>query len=375
VFINDPIMVPQVLGSKAFGKFDRGVLFSMAQPLVGGSFLAAPDGDTWKYQRRLVQRGFSQKSLAETTRTTTELLEKELFSAWDEYAGTSNPISVLPWMQRMAIDVLGRVAFSHSFDGVASFAPPQSRNLIEVAEKINASTADGSGVSLYEAFTVISTEITKRSQNPLRKLLPNGKYKNACQTFNNTISDVVELRFKLLLEQSAQTGGAKSADSLPTDLLSYLVQKDETGHVLEQKAIVGNIRMFLFTGQDTTASSLSFCLWYIAKHEKVQERLYNEINSLMTQRSGSSSRLSDAELRKLPYLDAVLKEALRLCSPAAVAREALQDVTVTNACGQSYVLPKGVQVHITSFVLQRSPRYWPDRPLEFVPERHYPLRR
>jgi cytochrome P450 len=223
---------------------------------------------------------------------------------------------------------------------------------------------------LYEAFTVISTEITKRSQNPLRKLLPNGKYKNACQTFNNTISDVVELRFKLLLEQSAQTGGAKSADSLPTDLLSYLVQKDETGHVLEQKAIVGNIRMFLFTGQDTTASSLSFCLWYIAKHEKVQERLYNEINSLMTQRSGSSSRLSDAELRKLPYLDAVLKEALRLCSPAAVAREALQDVTVTNACGQSYVLPKGVQVHITPFVLQRSPRYWPDRPLEFVPERH-----
>jgi cytochrome P450 len=132
VFINDPIMVPQVLGSKAFGKFDRGMLFSMAQPLVGGSFLAAPDGDTWKYQRRLVQPGFSQKSLAETTRTTTELLEKELLSAWDEYAGTSNPISVLPWMQRMAIDVLGRVAFSHSFDGVASFAPPQS---IEVAEK------------------------------------------------------------------------------------------------------------------------------------------------------------------------------------------------------------------------------------------------
>ncbi|KAH7514056.1 hypothetical protein FEM48_Zijuj11G0048000 [Ziziphus jujuba var. spinosa] len=96
----------------------------------------------------------------------------------------------------------------------------------------------------------------------------------------------------------------------------------------------------------------------------------SDIKTLLTQELaetiGQGQSMEEKYISKLPYLQAVLKETLRLhpAAPLLLPHQAQMDVEV---CG--YNIPKGTQVFVNSWAISRDPMYWPDRPTEFVPER------
>lgn len=65
---------------------------------------------------------------------------------------------------------------------------------------------------------------------------------------------------------------------------------------------------FIFAGHDTTSSALSRILHRLSLHPEAQHKLREEIMTA----SGQSETLSYDDLIKLPYLDAVIRETLRL---------------------------------------------------------------
>lgn len=70
--------------------------------------------------------------------------------------------------------------------------------------------------------------------------------------------------------------------------------------------------LFFIAGYDTTASTMSFCVYNIATHPKVQERLVAEIVTVL----GDQEPDYDS-IQKLEYLEMCLSETLRL-HPASV---------------------------------------------------------
>jgi cytochrome P450 len=147
------------------------------------------------------------------------------------------------------------------------------------------------------------------------------------------------------------------------DLLSMLLHavdsEDSKSRMTDEQARDEAMVLFL-AGHDTTAAGLTW-FWYImGKYPDLQQRVHAEIESAL-----QNSPPGFADVSKLPYLTAVIKETLRVYPPAigVFAREAKEHTQLGG-----YEIPKGSIVYAFSYVTHRDPRWFPD-PERFDPER------
>jgi cytochrome P450 len=159
---------------------------------------------------------------------------------------------------------------------------------------------------------------------------------------------------KAIVSERRRTGEDKG------DLLSMLVQtRFEDGDSLTDKEIHDQAVTLFFAGHETSANALTWCWYLLARHPEVVARLRAELEAVVGDRPATM-----ADLRRLPYLDQVVKESMRILPPVWVfMKEPVRDTTLGG-----YRIPKGVQVMISPYVTQHDPRFWPE-PDCFRPER------
>lgn len=369
VILSDPDLILDLCGSSKFGRFSKGRLYTLAEPLVGSSFLSEPDGMVWKQQRRLCQPAFGTHMLERATMVSASLLYEDLFPIIDN---NLDKLEISGCMNRLTLDILGHVAFSYPFGGLKALS--------------SAANSGEEGECLYDAFdTIITTIILRARDTPLRPLLPskeNFNFWKASRKLNAVVNNVVQTRLdeQLRSEREGSQKKDKSSSSLrrQKDLLSQLLLRDKDGSRLSKTYIAGNVRMLCFAGHETTSSTLSYALWHLASNRDIQQRLREEIDPLFPQKTTESEGYSGpkyAQLRQLRLLDAVVKETLRLHAPAGVARRTLEEIKIGgNAGGKEYTLPKGIDVMFFPCMVQRLPSQW-EYPEKFCPDRFLRLPR
>jgi len=132
----------------------------------------------------------------------------------------------------------------------------------------------------------------------------------------------------------------------------------ETGRRLSDNEVRDQLLVFMAAGHDTTATTLTYALWQLGRHPDQQARAVAEAAAL------GERELSAEDVAALPYIGAVLHEALRLCPPGpANARTATQDIEV-----DGYRVTAGSLVVYGVAAVQRDPALW-ERAEEFDPER------
>ncbi|KLU85864.1 hypothetical protein MAPG_04884 [Magnaporthiopsis poae ATCC 64411] len=87
----------------------------------------------------------------------------------------------------------------------------------------------------------------------------------------------------------------------------------ETSETLNDDEVVRNLITFLVAGHETTSGMLSFATYYLLKHPETLARTQQEVDEVV-----GREQVTVSHIQKLPYLDAVFREALRL-APTAVA--------------------------------------------------------
>lgn len=130
----------------------------------------------------------------------------------------------------------------------------------------------------------------------------------------------------------------------------------------------------LFAGQDTSAATLSWTLHLLSLYPKVQERLSREIRDTLNAdedfiRSGNHT-VTRKVISKFPYLDAVIKESMRLYPVAPfIARRLQENVVIPTENNDGVMtLPAGSVALVWIYSLHRNPEFW-NRPDDFIPER------
>jgi retinoid hydroxylase len=152
----------------------------------------------------------------------------------------------------------------------------------------------------------------------------------------------------------------QQSQDLGTDALGILLQaKDEDGNGLSLAELKDQILLLLFAGHETLTSAIaSFCL-LLAQHPQVMARARQEQQEL-----SRSQPLTLDDLKQMTYLDAVLKEVLRLLPPVGGGfREAIQTCEFNG-----YQIPKGWTVLYQITQTHKVEELYPDHQ-KFDPER------
>lgn len=160
---------------------------------------------------------------------------------------------------------------------------------------------------------------------------------------------------------SEEKSGSKKREAFLDMLLNAT---DEEGKKLSYKDIREEVDTFMFEGHDTTAAAMNWVLYLLGHHPEAQKKVHQELDEVF---GNTESPVTVDDLKKLRYLECVVKEALRLFPSVPMFARSLKEDCYING----YKLPKGTNVLILTYVLHRDPEIFPE-PDEFRPERFFP---
>jgi len=124
--------------------------------------------------------------------------------------------------------------------------------------------------------------------------------------------------------------------------------------------VVNESRTFMLAGQDSASVAICYTLHHLAKHEDIQEKVVQELNTVFKQ----SCDINMETLSEMKYLEQCIKETLRLCpSIPIIMKKLTEDVKL-----DKHVLPAGLNILIMPGVTHMLEHYYPN-PEKFDPDR------
>ena len=138
------------------------------------------------------------------------------------------------------------------------------------------------------------------------------------------------------------------------DFLQYfLSMKDMSGGSASDEEVASEVGNVLGAGADTTAISLMATLKYLIENPEDYHRVQQEVDEEHRRLNlGTDRETPYAELSKLPFLSAVVKEALRLHS--AIVYQLPRVSTTAGTAIQSHYIPAGVNISMSAAAVNRS---------------------
>jgi cytochrome P450 len=147
------------------------------------------------------------------------------------------------------------------------------------------------------------------------------------------------------------------------DVLSMLLEaRDENGGAMDDKEARDQTMTLIAAGHETTSNALAWTFHLLSQNPAVYDKLMTEVRDVL----GDHAPTLD-DLPKLPYLDSVITESMRVYPPAwTVNRTAIEPFELGG-----YSFPSGTQAIIPQWVVQHEVDVWGD-PENFRPERWTP---
>lgn len=113
--------------------------------------------------------------------------------------------------------------------------------------------------------------------------------------------------------------------------------------------------------------------YYLSMNEKAKAKGCAELDDILgSDSAGAAGRIREDPLilNRLPYIAAIIKEALRMYAPANTVRIGRQDFAIRDSNGECYPTHSWI-VWPDAYVIGRNEKHFPD-PSSFIPERFLP---
>jgi cytochrome P450 len=179
--------------------------------------------------------------------------------------------------------------------------------------------------------------------------MPRPGYEKALAQLDGYLYGLIRER-RQRFARPAESGGQRAGD-----LLTHLVQIPE----MDDDLIRDQILTMLIAGHDTSTALLAWALYLLGQHPDVLARAQREVDGAF----GDGPPTVEA-LNSLYFLDAVIKETLRLYPPIHVGNRFVAEDTGVSG----YELQAGTRVMASIYLSHRDERYW-EAPEAFRPER------
>jgi len=316
-FVNHPDLIEDVLVKNA-RLYHKGRILQANKYLFGEGLLTS-EGDFWLRQRRLAQPAFHRARVEAYAATMVEYAQEHA-AGWQ--AGQERDIH--EEMMQLALRIVGKTLFDADV----------TRDAKEVGETLDLLLR----LAANFGRTILVPLWVPTPRNIRAKL---------------GIKRLEKVIYRIIAEKRAS--GRDTGD-----LLSLLLAvQDEDGTRMNDRQLRDETITLFLAGHETTANTLSWTWWLLAQHPAVERKFHEELHGVL---GGRAPALQD--LPRLPYLNLVLTESLRLYPTAwGMARLAIEEHEIAG-----YPVHPKNGVAFAQWVVHRDAR-WFDAPLEFRPER------
>ncbi|MCD7460499.1 Cytochrome p450 [Datura stramonium] len=194
----------------------------------------------------------------------------------------------------------------------------------------------------------------------------NGERSRLAQSFEYNYGDFIPILrpFERLLEDlERKLANTKSMDNNALKCaIDHILDAQQKGEINEDNVlyIVENINVAAI---ETTLWSIEWGIAELVNHPHIQKKLRDEIDTVL----GPGVQVTEPDTHKLPYLQAVIKETLRLrmAIPLLVPHMNLHDAKLAG-----YDIPAESKILVNAWWLANNPAHW-KKPEEFRPERFF----
>lgn len=321
ILLNHPDWINQVLVIQHH-KFHKSELTRRVTVRMLGQGLLISEGEFWRRQRRLAQPAFHRSRVNEYAATMLELTEAHLRD-WRDVEERN----IGQEMTALTLAIAVRTLFGATL-------PEQAR-----------------GVG--QAMTFLMRYSLRRQRLPFRipETWPTPNNLRA----NRELEFIDSLVYGIISERQAE-GNSNHHNDLLALLMSAM---DEDGTQMTRQQLHDETMTLFLAGHETTAQMLTWTWYALSQHPAVEARLEEELTSVLGTRA-----IEAADVPRLPYLQAVMNESLRLYPPAYImAREVMEPCEIGG-----YTLEPTSTIIFSQWVMQRDPRFYDD-PEVFRPER------
>ncbi|RAK84382.1 cytochrome P450 [Aspergillus costaricaensis CBS 115574] len=295
--------------------------------------------------KRPVSASYSMSTVAEFEPFVDSTI-RTFFARLDGFAANRSMFDISTWLQYYAFDVIGEMTFSKQLGFLQ-----QGRDVEGIIMSLEKTFDYAGKIGQIPWLDYVFLK------NPLWQLIQGG-----------STGAVARFARDRLHERLSQDGSKR--DDFPG------LHKDFLTRFLEAKSIhpdvVDDAQVFSYTvsnvnaGSDTTAISLRAILYYTLKYPRVLSKLQEELHSAL-QSGKITVPVSWKQSQELPYLDAVIKEALRLHPPVGLLLERVVPAEGLQLPNGPF-LPAGTVVGVNPWIIHRHAIFGKEVD-RFVPER------
>ncbi|KAJ0818758.1 putative cytochrome P450 [Helianthus annuus] len=199
---------------------------------------------------------------------------------------------------------------------------------------------------------------------PFLEVFDIGGYKKKMKVAGQEMDNILEGWLQERKREKASGQNQHEGNQVFIDVLISILQdaseEDFPGHD-HDTVIKASCLAILIAASDSMAVTLTWALSLLLNNPKTMKNIQDEIDEHV----GRNRLVQQSDTKKLVYLQAVIKETLRLHPPGplSVPHESTEDCVVSG-----YNIPKGTRLLVNLYKLHRDPNVWSD-PYEFQPER------
>ncbi len=320
VVLNHPDHIKRVLQDKNSNFTKQGTPdLMMLRPMLGEGLMTS-EGDSWLWQRHLIQPGFHRERIEFFGRLMTDATLKML-KQWETRPDSSQSLDLAAELSRLTLNIVAVALFSADISN--------------------------EGDDFSHAVDVMNEYMANFDPTDLGRL---AQFNASQASLNRVVNGII--------------GERRSRQENSGDLLSMLMTAydEKTGEGMSDRQLRDQIFTLLMAGHETTAKSLTWTLYLLDQHPDIAVRLRAELDAVLNGRVANYE-----DLPNMPYTWMVIQEAMRIYPPVWLVSRLCQADDVIGG----YLIPSGSLVIVSPYIMHRHKEFWSD-PETYDPERFSP---
>ncbi|CAN7081333.1 unnamed protein product [Brassica oleracea var. botrytis] len=317
---------------------NRPITKAMEKVMKGGrDIVFAPYGEYWRNMKSLCIVHLLTNKMVRSFDKEREEEINILMEKLEKASSSSSTVNLSQFFITLTSDVMSKVALGRKYSS--------DEGTVDIKTVVRTFSR------VFGSFPVAEYIPSLAWIDWIRRL--DGKAEEVSKTFDDFLEKVV---------QEHDLDVDKKRSGFVDTLLS--IQREQTTPFVFDRSNIKLIILDMFIGGTATTSSLlEWTLTELVRHPECVKKLRDEICSV----SAHNSCVNEEDVEKMNYLNAIIKETLRLHPPLSiiVPRLLSEDVRL-----RGYDIAAGTQVMINAWAIQRDNATWGPDAEEFKPERH-----